>query len=292
MFITEDSGTQPAATGAGRSAPESSSMVSAPDSRTLRIDSLGLSLRTGRVLMQQLGLVTLGDLTRIGASELLAQGCLGRLSVAEVRERLALHGLSLKDDQTEPASRAEMTPGALGVAALEWFRRFARDPHHHLDMPVWVLDLCPRTLAALAHGQIQTVHDLVGGTVDDLWLLALVDALSLDDAIHLVDDVEVRLRSFGLRLRTARPARAEFRLPPGGPEALVGYRLDEFRVSAETIVRLSSAGIRTLGDLSEWSDKAASAVETWPEVPRAQARALLALVEPRSTCPNPDPMEP
>jgi Bacterial RNA polymerase, alpha chain C terminal domain len=253
-------------------------MSSEVESLGVPITAVGLSVRTLKVC-RKMGLVTLGDLTQVTPDELLRDKCFGRSNLHEVRGLLAEFGLALKGDPEPDRSQSETGPGAAKVKPFMWFKMFARDPRHHLSLPLWVLDLCPRTFEWLNGRQLGTVLELVDCTLDDLWLLALADDLSLEDAVHCVDDVEVRLRAFNLWLRPARPAHEVFRLPSGSPDDVAGYRLDEYRLRAETIFRLRLAGVGTLGDLKGRSAELSADLASWPPEPAGQARALLALLD-------------
>lgn len=268
------------------SPPSSTLAARDEDARATRIDAIGLSVRSYRGFLE-LGIRTVGDAPRVSAGELMATRCFGRLNLQEVREALGTLGLALRGDPAPVSSEADTTAESLGSAVFTWFSRFAGEPTAHMGMPVWVLDLCPRSLAWLTRRQIRTVRDLVGSTADDLWLLALAEDLPLDEVLKHLDEVSVRLASFGLRLRSAFPLREEFHLPAGRPEQLADYRLDEFRLRAETVLRLRSAGVRTLGDLRVRAAELDRELATWPPETRTQAHALLALLgEPAGRSPQ------
>ena len=242
--------------------------------REIRLDTLGLGARMVSIL-RKLGATTVGELTTLSADELLATKCVSEGRISELRAALALFGLALKG---EPGG-APAFPEPTDAAAFATFATFARSPSTHLAMPLWVLDLCPKTLGWLIARQVPTVLDLVNGTEDDLWLLALADDLPLDEALEHLDEVNVRLTVFGLALHPSRPVAATFRLPVLSPEALTTHRLDEFPLRAETVFRLRRAGLHTFGDLATAPDDVRAVFPSWPSGPRAQALGLLAAVE-------------
>ena len=259
------------------SLPSSTPGAGYEDIQATPIEAIGLSVRAYKGFWK-LGIRTLGDAPRVSAEELMANRCIGPLSLQEIREALGRLGLALRGDPAPVRSEADTTAESLGSDVFTWFSRFAGEPAAHMGMPVWVLDFCPRLLAWLTRRQIRTVRDLVGNTADDLWLLALAEDLPLDEALNYLDEVSVRLASFGLSLRSSFPLRKEFHLPAGRPEQLADYRLDEFRLRAETVLRLRSAGVRTLGDLRVRAAALEEELATWPPETRAQTRALLALL--------------
>jgi DNA-directed RNA polymerase subunit alpha len=61
------------------------------------VSELGLSVRP-RICLERLGINTLGELVQRSAAELLEAPNFGILSLAEVREKLARYGLSLRGD--------------------------------------------------------------------------------------------------------------------------------------------------------------------------------------------------
>jgi hypothetical protein len=251
------------------------------------ISTCGLSLRSNRAC-KRMGLVTLGDLTRVSADDLLVNKCFGTISLHEVRALLAEFGLALKGDPKPDRRPGGTETGVPQATPLMWFEAFAHDPRHHLGLPLWVLDLCPRTLAWLTGRQLGTVLELVDCSRDDLWLLALAADLSLVDTLLFIDDIEVRLRAFQLWLRPARPSSEVFRLPSGTRDEVAGYPLDEYRLRAETIFRLRRARVKTLGDLECRAAELDADLATWPHEPADEARALLALLKPASCRPSCD----
>jgi hypothetical protein len=253
-------------------------MTTVQDVRAIRLDSLALGVRVVNVLRKS-GATTLGELSRLTARDLRASRCLGEHRVDELRAVLRTYGLSLRGDPGPSAIDPDASCEALGSRAFAWFSEFARDPRRHLVMPVWVLDLCPRTQGWLTSRQLRTVQELVDSTEDDLWLLALADDLPLADALGHLDEVKVRLGSFGLSLRASRPAVETFRLPAGRSIVLERYRVDEFRLRAETVFRLRLAHVSTLGDLARRSVDLEAECSSWPREPLAQVRALLALLD-------------
>ena len=64
------------------------------------VDELGLSTRS-RKCMDRLGVSTMGELTRLTEEDLLAAPNFGRTSVAEIKTKLAAHGLSLAETPEE-----------------------------------------------------------------------------------------------------------------------------------------------------------------------------------------------
>jgi hypothetical protein len=253
-------------------------MWSDSDPRAVLIKTCALGARA-RNLCAKMSLVTLGDLTQVTRYDLTKSRCVGEMTVIQLAEVLAEHGLTLKGDRRPDERRQNPDTKALHLTPSMWLREFARDPRHHLGLPLWVLDLCPRTHEWLTERQLRTVLELVDCTRDDLWLLALAADLTLEDAVRHLEDVEARLHAFDLWLRPVRPAHEVFRLPSGGPEAVAAYRLDEYRVRAETIFRFRLAGIRTLGDLKGRSAELIADFASWPPEPAGEARALIDLID-------------
>jgi DNA-directed RNA polymerase subunit alpha len=64
------------------------------------VDELELSVRSRRCL-ELLGVRLIGDLTAKSKEELLAARNFGRTSLTEIREKLALHGLTLSGDDAD-----------------------------------------------------------------------------------------------------------------------------------------------------------------------------------------------
>jgi DNA-directed RNA polymerase subunit alpha len=64
------------------------------------VDELGLSTRS-RKCMDRLGVSTMSELTRLTEEDLLAAPNFGRTSVAEIKTKLAAHGLSLAETPEE-----------------------------------------------------------------------------------------------------------------------------------------------------------------------------------------------
>lgn len=255
------------------------------DVRSMSVTELEIGARA-RNALRKIGVRTLGELSRVSSEELLASRCVGWLTVEEIIRALAAYGLSLRDSpflagggRHSGRDRETIDPR---------FVAFAREPWENLHLPVWVLDLCPRTLAWLEQRGILSVRDLVETTADDLWLLARDADLPLDRTVEMLDELFVRFRAFGLSFSPQRLPRLEFCLPSGGPEFLSSYRIDEFCLLAETVFRLEHAGLHTLGDLRGRPGSVTAEVEHWPEEPRLQAHALMAMVD-RGGVAVPDP---
>lgn len=73
------------------------------------VEELELSVRCQHCL-EKLGIKTIGELVTKTKEDLLAVRNFGRTSLQEIRDKLAGHGLALRNDSTEPAKNAE-SPG-------------------------------------------------------------------------------------------------------------------------------------------------------------------------------------
>lgn len=71
------------------------------DLRDLPLKALKLSTRPRRVLVQRLGIETVGDLLKYTAHDLMRTWDFGQGCLDEVREALAAHGLMLSGDGSE-----------------------------------------------------------------------------------------------------------------------------------------------------------------------------------------------
>lgn len=175
---------------AGRPAP--------PDwrRRDVPIESLGLSLRARKIIIQRMGLETLGDLCETTAERLLENKCFGETSLAEVREHLARYGLALKGEGVAPP------PDPFAD-----FKTFLASPRENLHLPLSVLDLCPDIADRLRGVGFVTAADVILANRRDLRLLY---GFTREQVLEL----EERLELYGLALQ-----------PPPAEEDVAAERL-------------------------------------------------------------------
>lgn len=149
------------------------------------VDDFELSQRVRNVLAQ-LGIKTLGDLTRITEQQLLSAKNFGDNSLNELRDLMHLHGLRIGQN-AQPAKKP-MDTGPLGTLDLQ--------PHQHvyLGKPISDLNLSVRARKCMARLNITTVGELIMKTPDELLAAKNFGVTSLNE-------IRQKLAELGLHLR-------------------------------------------------------------------------------------------
>ena len=142
-----------------------------------------LSVRS-RNCLQKMGLVTLGDLTRISEQELLASKNFGETSLVEIKEMLANKGLSLGQFANQSAIVEEpIDLGTLGP-----------DEQALLERPISELGLSVRARKCMTRLGLNTIGELVRKSGDDMLECKNFGVTSLNE-------VREKLTQLGLKLR-------------------------------------------------------------------------------------------
>ncbi len=147
------------------------------------ITDFELSARS-RNCLEQSGIKTLGDLTRVTEQELLAGKNFGETSLSEVREILRARGLSIGH-----AVREERTT----VPAF-FAQDISPEERQLLESSVGVLNLSVRSRKCLSRLGINTLGELIGRSPDELIAMRNFGVTSLNE-------IRSKLSEHGLKLR-------------------------------------------------------------------------------------------
>ena len=148
------------------------------------ITDFELSVRS-RNCLEQMDLVTLGDLTRVSEEELLAGKNFGQTSLDEIRELIGRFGLQIGQNLHE-VHRTELPD------LLE-----ARSPQEQalLDRPISELDLSVRARKCMARLGITVLSDLVRRTPDELLSSRNFGVTSLNEVREKLAELDLKLRN-------------------------------------------------------------------------------------------------
>ncbi len=142
-----------------------------------------LSVRS-RNCLQKMGIMTLGDLTRISEAELLSSKNFGETSLLEIREMMKSKGLGIGQfSQTRDAEVETFDPSSLSP-----------DEQALLDRPIGDLNLSVRARKCMSRLQLQSIGELVRKSGDDLLECKNFGVTSLNE-------VREKLTQIGLKLR-------------------------------------------------------------------------------------------
>ena len=142
-----------------------------------------LSVRS-RNCLQKMGIITLGDLTRVTEQELLGSKNFGETSLVEIRDMLTNKGLSIgqfaheKDEQEEQVDLSHLSP----------------DEQALMERPISDLNLSVRARKCMTRLGLTTIGELVRKSGDDLLECKNFGVTSLNE-------VREKLTQFGLRMR-------------------------------------------------------------------------------------------
>ena len=142
-----------------------------------------LSVRS-RNCLQKMGLITIGDLTRVTEQELLASKNFGETSLVEIREILGHKSLSIgqfaheKATMEEPIDTSHLSP----------------DEQALLDRPISELNLSVRARKCMTRLGLNTIGELIRKTGDDM-------LESKNFGVTSLNEVREKLTQVGLKLR-------------------------------------------------------------------------------------------
>jgi DNA-directed RNA polymerase subunit alpha len=142
-----------------------------------------LSVRS-RNCLQKMGLITIGDLTRVSEQELLGSKNFGETSLVEIREILSHKGLSIgqfaheKAAPEEPVDTSHLSP----------------DEQALLDRPISELNLSVRARKCMTRLGLNTIGELIRKTGDDM-------LESKNFGVTSLNEVREKLTQVGLKLR-------------------------------------------------------------------------------------------
>jgi DNA-directed RNA polymerase subunit alpha len=150
---------------------------------SIPIAQFELSVRS-RNCLQKMGILSLGDLTKITEMELLNSKNFGETSLVEIREMMANKGLMIgqfahqKDEEEEPVDVSHLTP----------------DEQALLERPMSDLNLSVRARKCMTRLGLTTIGELVRKSQDDLLECKNFGVTSLNE-------VREKLAQAGLKLR-------------------------------------------------------------------------------------------
>ena len=150
---------------------------------SIPIAQFELSVRS-RNCLQKMGIVTLGDLTRITESELLNSKNFGETSLVEIREMMNNKGLQIgqlahkKEEELEPIDTSHLSP----------------DEQALLERPISDLNLSVRARKCMTRLGLATIGELVRKSGDDLLECKNFGVTSLNE-------IREKLTQAGLKLR-------------------------------------------------------------------------------------------
>jgi DNA-directed RNA polymerase subunit alpha len=148
------------------------------------ITDFELSARS-RNCLDRAGIQTLGDLTRITETDLLAGKNFGETSLREIRDMMASKGLRIGQMLEEPLHRPAATLRAEELSPEE---------RAIVDTPVTDLNLSVRSRKCLTRLGVSTIGDLVSRSADELLGVRNFGVTSLNE-------IRARLGERGLKLR-------------------------------------------------------------------------------------------
>lgn len=154
-----------------------------------------------RNCLDRANIVTLGDLTRISETDLLAGKNFGETSLNEIRDMMTTKGLRIGQMlRTEPAIPHPSAPGAVPAAAAAKAAPVVQDdipPEQRamLERPVTDLNLSVRSRKCLSRLGITTIGEVVSRTPDELLSVRNFGVTSLNEIRQKLAEVDLRLRN-------------------------------------------------------------------------------------------------
>ncbi|MBX3418359.1 MAG: tetratricopeptide repeat protein [Pirellulaceae bacterium] len=142
-----------------------------------------LSVRS-RNCLQKMGIITLGDLTRVTEADLLASKNFGETSLVEIREMMKNKNLSIGQFAAEPAPQAEVFDSS----------SLSPDEQALFDRPISELNLSVRARKCMTRLGLTTIGELVRKSGDDMLECKNFGVTSLNE-------VREKLEVFGLKMR-------------------------------------------------------------------------------------------
>ncbi|HMP78365.1 MAG TPA: DNA-directed RNA polymerase subunit alpha C-terminal domain-containing protein [Pirellulaceae bacterium] len=147
------------------------------------ISQFQLSVRS-RNCLQKMGIMTLGDLTRVSEAELLSSKNFGETSLHEIRDMMTNKGLMVGQFANESGAEPEpIDPGTL-----------TPDAQMLLERPISDLNLSVRARKCMSRLSLTSIGDLIRKTGDDLLECKNFGITSLNE-------VREKLTALGLKLR-------------------------------------------------------------------------------------------
>ncbi|MCR9117814.1 MAG: tetratricopeptide repeat protein [bacterium] len=150
---------------------------------SIPVTDFELSVRA-RNCLESLGIRTIGDLTKISETELLASKNFGETSLVELRERLGSKGLSIGQfvhDRRDPEPNYDTSHMSADQQAL-------------LERPIQDLKLSVRARKCLVRVGIVTIGDLTRKTTDDLLECKNFGVTSLNEIREKLSEFELSFR--------------------------------------------------------------------------------------------------
>ena len=150
---------------------------------SISISQFELSVRS-RNCLQKMGIKTLGDLTKVSESEMLASKNFGETSLVEIREMMANKGLSIgqfaheKEEDLEPLDTSNMT----------------QEEQALIERPISDLNLSVRARKCMTRLGLTTIGELIRKSGDDLLECKNFGVTSLNE-------IREKLTQTGLKLR-------------------------------------------------------------------------------------------
>ncbi len=143
-----------------------------------------------RNCLERADIVTLGDLTRISETELLAGKNFGETSLTEIRDMMAAKGLRIGQMQ-------RIEPVAAPTKAAPAFVQddIAPEQRAVLERPVADLNLSVRSRKCLARLGINTLGEVISRTPDELLSVRNFGVTSLNEIRQKLADFDLRLRN-------------------------------------------------------------------------------------------------
>ncbi len=142
-----------------------------------------LSVRS-RNCLQKMGIVSLGDLTRISEQELLNSKNFGETSLVEIREMLTNKGLSIGQFANAKAATEETVD----------FSAMSPDEQLLLERPISELGLSVRARKCMSRLGLTTIGELVRKTGDDLLECKNFGVTSLNEVREKLKQLNLKLR--------------------------------------------------------------------------------------------------
>jgi len=150
---------------------------------SIPIAQFELSVRS-RNCLQKMGILMLGDLTKVSESELLNSKNFGETSLVEIREMMANKGLMIgqfsnqKEVEDEPMDMSHLSP----------------DEQALLDRPMADLNLSVRARKCMTRLGLATIGELVRKSPDDLLECKNFGVTSLTEVREKLTQVNLKLR--------------------------------------------------------------------------------------------------
>lgn len=150
---------------------------------SIPIAQFELSVRS-RNCLQKMGILTLGDLSKVTESELLGSKNFGETSLVEIRDMMANKGLSIgqfaheKEETQEPVDHSDLSPDKLAL----------------LDRPMSDLNLSVRARKCMTRLGLTTIGELVRKSQDDLLECKNFGVTSLTEVREKLEQVGLKLR--------------------------------------------------------------------------------------------------